>query len=125
MRSQIRSTKTCFLVSDLDKSLAFYIDVLGFREPAKFGEPECFAMANRDEFDVMFSLAQRAEQIHPNGPNGVWDLYIVVENLDSEMLALEAAKCPLQAEPRETFYSMRELEVVDPDGYLICLAQEI
>ena len=44
MRPRILGTSPCLVVSDLERSLAFYCDKLGFTEPAMWGDPPTFAM---------------------------------------------------------------------------------
>jgi len=122
-RPKVTSTSPLFVVSDLQRSVDFYCGKLGFREPAMWGEPPCFAMMNRDEFDLMLSLAENPAHVRPNGPNRVWDLYIKVTDLDAELMALKEAGVPLDLEAHTTEYEMIEAEVVDPDGYRICFGQ--
>jgi catechol 2,3-dioxygenase-like lactoylglutathione lyase family enzyme len=72
-RPRVMATTPCLIVSDLNRSIGFYCDKLGFQEPAVWGEPACFAMLHRDEFDLMLSLAEAPEQIRLNSAYGVWD----------------------------------------------------
>jgi catechol 2,3-dioxygenase-like lactoylglutathione lyase family enzyme len=113
------------VVSDLQRSVDFYCQKLGFVEPALHGEPPCFAMMNRDGFDLMLSLAEDPTQVHPHGRNGVWDVYVSVSDVAVEAAALEAAGVGLDKGPTDAFYSMREIEILDPDGYRLCLAQDL
>src|SRR2546430_1821352 len=109
-----------FIVSDLQRSTDFYCQKLGFEEPAAWGEPPCFAMMHRDEFDLMLSLAVGDARAHPNGAHGVWDMYIKVADVEAEMRALGEAGVPIDRSPTTTEYEMKEIEIVDPDGYRIC-----
>jgi len=118
-RPHALATTPVLVVADLQRSIAFYTK-LGFVEPAMWGEPPCFAMMNRDELDLMLSLAEDPSHVRPNGPHGVWDLYIKVEDLDAELTALTDLAVPIDHPIQSTEYDMRELEVVDPDGYRIC-----
>jgi catechol 2,3-dioxygenase-like lactoylglutathione lyase family enzyme len=119
-RQRVTGTSPCLMVSNLEQSIAFYCEKLGFAEPAVWGEPPCFAIVNRNEFDVMLNLAHAPDRIRPNGPDGAWDLYIRVEDVRAEAEALRAAGVPLDADLCDTEYHMTEIEVVDPDGYRIC-----
>ena len=119
-RQPVRATSSCLVVSNLDQSIAFYCEKLGFAEPTLWGDPPCFVMMHRDGFDVMLSLAEAPDRIHPNGPAGVWDLYIHVDDVRVEAEALGAAGVALDADLCDTEYHMTEIEVVDPDGYRIC-----
>jgi catechol 2,3-dioxygenase-like lactoylglutathione lyase family enzyme len=123
--SRVNSITPLFVVSNLQRSVSFYRDKLGFADPTIWGEPPCFAMLNRDGFELMLSLAEKPGQVLPHGPAGIWDLYIKVADLDAEAAALRAAGVALAREPAETVYAMREMECLDPDGHRICFGQEL
>ncbi|MFO0952133.1 MAG: VOC family protein [Isosphaeraceae bacterium] len=124
-RPKLISSTPLFVVSDLKRSLEFYIHGLGFGEPGVWGDPPCFAMAHRDGFELMLSLATEPGRVRPNGPTGVWDAYFRVSDLAAEKAALDAAGIPCDDRPEVTEYNMIELEVVDPDGYRICFGQDV
>lgn len=124
MRPRALMITPLFIVADLQRSLDFYAK-LGFVEPAAWGEPPCFAMMNRDELDIMFSLAEEPSQVRPNGATGVWDMYLKVEDIDAELSMLMELGVTIDKPIRATEYDMRELEVVDPDGYRVCLGAEV
>jgi predicted enzyme related to lactoylglutathione lyase len=119
-RPKVLRSSRVFLVTDLDRSLAFWA-ALGFGDPNQWGEPRpVFAMANREGFDVMLAK----DTPRPNGGEH-WDFHFVVADLAAEQKALEAAGIRIVRGPSKTFYSMLEIEVLDPDGYRICLAQDL
>lgn len=122
--SRVLTTTPLFVVADMQRSLDFY-SKLGFSERSLWGEPPCFAMVRRGGFEIMLSLAESPDRIRPNGPGGIWDIYIRLENMATEIDALAQAGIPLARGPEDAFYQMREIEVVDPDGYRICLAQDV
>jgi catechol 2,3-dioxygenase-like lactoylglutathione lyase family enzyme len=124
-RPRVRATTPLLVVADLQRALDFYCDKLGFIEPAVHGEPPCFAMINRDGFDLMLSLAGPDSRGKPNGGDGTWDVYVSVTDVAAESEALRAAGVVLDRGPTDTFYDMREIEVLDPDGHRICFAQDI
>jgi catechol 2,3-dioxygenase-like lactoylglutathione lyase family enzyme len=121
MRKVFASTPV-LLVSDLRRSVDFYVRALGYEEPALFGEPPEFAMIHRDGHDLMLSLAEKAP--HPNGGEA-WDVHLRVADLAAERAALVAADATILRELEQTEYGMRELVVVDPDGHWICLGQDL
>ncbi len=124
-RPRVRSITPLLVVADLQRAIDFYCNKLGFAEPRVHGEPPCFAMINRNGFELMLSLAGDAESIRPNGPNGVWDMYICVDHIADEIEAITAAGATIESGPRDMPYQMREIEIVDPEGYRICLAEDI
>jgi catechol 2,3-dioxygenase-like lactoylglutathione lyase family enzyme len=123
--SKIFTTTPLFVVAEMQRSLDFYTK-LGFTEHSLWGEPTtCFAMVRRGGFEIMLSLTESPDRIRPNGPGGIWDMYIRLEDVAAEIAALTAAGVKLDRGPTDAFYQMREIEVVDPDGYRICLAQDV
>ena len=124
-RSRLRAVTPLFVVSDLQRALDFYEKKLGFVEPSVYGDPPCFAMLNRDGFDLMLSLAEKPAHVHANGTHGAWDMYIAVADVASESASLREAGVRIEKGPTDTFYGMREIEVVDPDGHRICIAQDV
>lgn len=125
MRPTLRTLTPVLVVSDLERALAFYRDRLGFTRVSVHGEPPCFAMLGRDGLEIFLSVAESPAHVAPNGPHGVWDLALVVSDIAAECVALAAAGVPLATGPRDTFYDMREVEVLDPDGHRICLAEDL
>lgn len=122
MRPRALSTSPYFVVSDLQRSIDFY-QKLGYAEPFTWGDPPCFAMLNRDGFDLMLSLAESPDAIRPNGPRGLWDQAIRIADIPAEIAALQHAGVAIDKGPRITEYEMTEIEVVDPDGYRTCIGQ--
>jgi catechol 2,3-dioxygenase-like lactoylglutathione lyase family enzyme len=123
-RSKVIATTPLLVVSDLQQSIDFYCGKLGFGKPSVWGEPPCFAMTFRDGFELMLSLNEGVKP-QPNGPHGVWDVYVRIADLDAEIAALNEAAVPIDRGPATLPYQMREIEVVDPDGYRICFAQDV
>lgn len=124
-RTRVHQSTPLFVVADLERSIAFYCERLGFGSASRWGDPPCFAMIARDDFDLMLSLAGDPAQLTPNGPHGLWDLYLKVENLADEQAALAAAGVPIATAEHRTEYDMLEIEVIDPDGHRICFGQDL
>src|SRR5688572_22584375 len=124
-RPRLRSLTPMLLVADIPRSLEFYVGALGFRNPTTHGEPPVFAMLHRDGLELMLRLAVGEATVRPNGPSDVWDLVLGVAELAAEQQALTAACVRRASGPVDRFYEMREIEVLDPDGYRICIAQDI
>jgi len=124
-RTRLRAVTPLFVVADLQRALDFYEKKLGFVEPSVHGDPPCFAMLNRDGFDLMLSAAERPEHVHVNGTHGAWDMYVAVADVAAEIAALRDAGVRIDKGPTDTFYGMREIEVLDPDGHRICIGQDI
>jgi hypothetical protein len=100
-------------VSDLPRSLAFY-ERLGFYSRRTWGEPPCFAMPRRDGLELMLSLAEDPSRVRPNGPHGVWDVYLRVETSLPRGRPRGGGRRDRARVRKRTVYDMVEMEVVDP-----------
>jgi len=124
------------ICSDLEQSLAFYVDLLGFRVLYARAEDR-FAFLEREGAELMLEqpvsrdrLWPRAELSKPFG-RGV-NFQIEVSDVDHLHSAIAAAgiECFLPLEQRwyrrDGFeIGVRQFAVQDPDGYLIRLSQSI
>jgi lactoylglutathione lyase len=124
------------ICSDLEQSLAFYVDLLGFRVLYARAEDR-FAFLEREGAELMLEqpvsrdrLWPRAELSRPFG-RGV-NFQIEVSDVDHLHSAIAAAgiECFLPLEQRwyrrDGFeIGVRQFAVQDPDGYLIRLSQSI
>ncbi|MDP3548046.1 MAG: VOC family protein [Phreatobacter sp.] len=128
------------VVSNLDRSLAFWLDALGFR--IRFERPEHrFGYLMRGSAHIM--LVERRSPDHPRGETwtggpleppfgrGI-NFQISVDDVDVTIAALRGRNWPLFREPRDAWYrkddvevGQRELMFQDPDGYLIRFAQPL
>ncbi|SDN98062.1 Catechol 2,3-dioxygenase [Methylobacterium phyllostachyos] len=120
-------------VSDLDESLRFWCDLLGFK--IAYDRPAArFAYLTRGGAHMM--LCERngrwatgaLERPYGRGIN----FQIMVDRLDPILAALAAVQWPLFEAPREAWYrtgpvegGQREFLVQDPDGYLVRLAENL
>jgi lactoylglutathione lyase len=120
------------LCSDFDKSLAFYVDLLGFR--ILYDRPEDrFAYLDRNGAELMLEeyapgarMLARAPFEPPYG-RGI-NFQIRVEDADALHAAVIAAGLPIFLPLEERWYrraehgiGTRQFIVEDPDGYLIRL----
>jgi catechol 2,3-dioxygenase-like lactoylglutathione lyase family enzyme len=108
-----------FPVSDVARSIAYYLDVLGFQAEYA-GGPE-FAIVARDGFPIMLRRVSSAERIVPSEKQGgTWDAFCWVsgvKELHAELVSRGAVIVygPLvQAE-----YQMLEFAVRDCDGHVL------
>jgi catechol 2,3-dioxygenase-like lactoylglutathione lyase family enzyme len=120
------------IVTDLEISLAFWRDLLGFR--VAYDRPEQrFVYLERGGAQAMLRQRDGVWETGPLTPplgRGIM-FQIEVADLPSLESALAAAGWPLHAGPREVWrqagdrrVGQREIFVLDPDGYLLMLASE-
>jgi uncharacterized glyoxalase superfamily protein PhnB len=122
------------VVSDVERSLAFYRDVLGFSVTATVPDagPLAFAWMQRDGVSVFLNSLESVRKDHdelaarPLG--GTATLFIVLEaataseGVDALFSAIED-RARVVMPLKDQFYGMREFGIEDPDGYVIFFAQ--
>ena len=121
-------------VSNFERSLAFYVDVLGFSIRIKRENPD-FVYLEQEHVHMML------EQINDEGwitgeleaplGRGV-NFQIELSDLEPLVKRLKTHKVPLFREMKETWYDIgeklsgeRELLLQDPDGYLLRFTQHL
>lgn len=127
------------IVADIDRSAAFYRDVLGFSTvttvpPDRAAGPFVFVWMQRGDVSVFLNAAQGVDADLPvlaSRPiGGTATLFITVEpdGADGgvEGLCREIdGRAPVVMPLRDQFYGMREFAITDPDGYVLIFAQRI
>lgn len=111
-------------VFDMQTSLTFYCDVLGF-EIVQQSDPDWWAMIRLGEATLMLNTAyednERPSEPDPQRTRGHQDvsLYFDFDDLDALYTHLKANGCDVSP-PADTTYGLRQLSVRDPDGYELC-----
>lgn len=107
--------------ADFEATLAFYVDVLGFRLEVRLDE---FGWADLSRDDVEVMIAKPNEHMPFEKPHFTGSIYFNVDEVDALWEELkERAKVRY---PIETFsYGMREFAVFDNNGYLLQFGQPI
>lgn len=123
-------------VDDLERSLAFYVDLLGFH--VRYQRPEDrFAYLERDGAELMmeetFGPGRRwhpAPLEHPYG-RGI-NFQIETTNVTALYARLSQAGCSFILDLEEKWYRVdarnegqRQFVVIDPDGYLLRFCEAI
>jgi uncharacterized glyoxalase superfamily protein PhnB len=125
---QIKGIAPFFLVADVTKAAEFYRDRLGFHIAGYFFEdPPVFAMVGRDEQIVMLSLMQDGRR---GGSNRAFkgealDAYLWTDDVDGLYASFSAAGVEIVMPPTLRIYGMKEFEVRDLDGYVLCFGQDV
>ncbi len=105
---------------DYPRSRAFYVEVLGYGVAEEGGDPPRFGIFKRGE-SVLFVDAWHGG---PRPVAGTWDAYIHVSGLAALFAELEARGAPISRPIEDTVYGMREFEVTDPDGNVLCFGED-
>jgi catechol 2,3-dioxygenase-like lactoylglutathione lyase family enzyme len=111
-----------FIVSDVDRSIDFYRDKLGFE--VKFQQPgkdPFFAILGRGGAQLFVKSEKDVAPVpnHQRHRHLRWDAYVSVADPDG--LASEfASRGVVFAEPlQDTHDGLRGFEICDPDGYIL------
>ncbi len=124
------------IVTDIDTSIAFYRDVLGFSVVTTVPEntPFVFAWMQRDDVSVFLNTAGSVKETMPDlaarSVGGTNTMFMIVEagtpgeGIDA-LFELVKAKARVVMPLKDQFYGMREFGIEDPDGYVIFAAQRI
>jgi uncharacterized glyoxalase superfamily protein PhnB len=111
-------------VFDMQTSLKFYRDILGF-EIVQQTNHDWWAMIRLGGATLMLNTAYEDDQ-RPLAPDpkrilGHQDvsLYFDYDDLDALYTHLKAQGCDVTP-PADTSYGLRQLSVRDPDGYELC-----
>jgi catechol 2,3-dioxygenase-like lactoylglutathione lyase family enzyme len=127
MTDQFISTAPYFLVSDLDASVSYYHERLGFDNPDLWGVPPMFAMPSREGFIIMLRQAAADHDVVTNSSQGgAWDAYVWIR--DAEALHTELVDRGATIEYGLTIqdeYNNKEFAIRDPDGHIIAFGQNI
>jgi uncharacterized glyoxalase superfamily protein PhnB len=117
------------VVSNLDRSLTFYRDVLGFSVVTTVPDqpPYAFAWMQRDTVNVFLNTEASAQLTTSSGTN---TLFITLEATDrasgvDALFASVGDRAPVLMPLTDQFYGMREFTIKDPDGYIVTFAQRI
>jgi catechol 2,3-dioxygenase-like lactoylglutathione lyase family enzyme len=106
---KITNSATVLPVRDLDASLRYFRDVLGFREEFRFGE---YAGIAQGECCIHLS-----QQGNPNTAEpGSGAIYIFCDEVDSYFAEIVGRGANVAEPPRDYEYGMRDFVVRDPDG---------
>lgn len=107
--------------ADYDRSRDFYTAKLGFEVVEEGGDPARFGIFRRGTAFLFID----AWNGPPTPTAGKWDAYFHVNELSSLCAEYERAGITISRMPQETVYGMREFEITDPDGNVICFGEDM
>lgn len=117
-------------VANVETSLRWYVDVLGFK-PATFpsSPPYSFAILRRDGAEIMLQCADEAgvasSSERKSDPEFLWSVYLrVAGTAVLDVAAAVEKKAQLLRGPERMSYGLVEFEVCDPDGFRVCVGGE-
>jgi predicted lactoylglutathione lyase len=115
MTAQIECINPILLVKDINASLNYYVQVLGF-EPADWvNDSATFALVLRDGFGIYL-----AEESESHSKSYIW---IGVEDVEQVYEEYKASGANIQITPINYSWAY-EMRVEDPDGHVLRIGSE-
>ena len=128
MPHQLNKLTPNLVVSQVARSIAFYRDRLGFEVETTVPdvEPYAFAIVRSGPVQIFLNALEAATEEYPamkgHPLGGTFTMYIEVtgiERIYEELKAQTTVVMPLEAK----WYGVTEFAIVDPDAYVITLAE--
>jgi len=127
MLIHVNEVVTLLEIFDMPRSLAFYRDLLGFEVVASAGDD--WAMLKLGGASLMLNTRYESDD-RPPGPDPArvaahddTELYFDCENVDETYSYLRSKGLDVD-EPRIVHYGMKQLTVIDPDGFRLVFQHE-
>ena len=120
------------MVADMEKSLKFYRDVLGFTVSQTVPEKPPFIFAWMKRGDAELFLNQHMPP-QPGQPDlykgskigGTLSMYMPLEGIEDLHKTVGSSGVKIAVPLHKEFYGMKEFAVHDPDGYVIIFAEPV
>jgi catechol 2,3-dioxygenase-like lactoylglutathione lyase family enzyme len=125
--TEVKGMAACFLVSDVGATARWYREVLGFSfwtHPDI--EPFEWASMKRGAAEIMLQRCHGYEKADFDAlrPGGAWNAYLYVDEVDA-LHATIGERAEIRRAPEDQVYGMRELEIADPNGYVLVFGQDL
>jgi lactoylglutathione lyase len=127
---QFKKLTPNLVVGNVERSLAFYVDALGFERGSTLPEqsPLVFASVTSGPIEIFFNDRAAAVKEYPRfdgKPIGATaTLFIEVDGVDALHDRLKPSVNVVMPIVTQ-FYGMREFAIEDPDGYVITFAERV
>jgi catechol 2,3-dioxygenase-like lactoylglutathione lyase family enzyme len=121
-RPTLHSISPSFIVSNVDQTIAFYRDQLGFE--TRFQQPErdpFFAILGRGDVQI-FIKSERDVAPVPNSTRHRhlrWDAYVYAPDPDALAAEFAANGAAFSLSLDDTHDGLRGFEICDPNGYIL------
>ena|SRR5947209_5097329 len=130
MTTSLKKMTSNLMVEDVNKTIAFYKDVLSFELLATVPETGQFnwAMMRRDNVEIMFqaraSITEEFPVLKDRVIGGSLTFYIEVEDIQALYTRLQDHVTIVQ-EMHTTFYGTREFAILDCNGFVLSFAEGV
>lgn len=116
-----------FFVRDVDASIRFYVDGLGFQLLRRDGD---FAVLGLGDAHVLLAGPSIGgagiKRWIESGPRGVGlNIRIMVDDVDAMYARVKAVGAPVIDDIKDQYYGLRDFMAADPDGFVLRFASPI
>ncbi len=112
----------CFIVSDVARSLAFYVDGLGFESIYQIDETHLFFAVLRRDGAMLFLRSHDGVAPLPNPARHAafpWDSYSYTPDPDALAAEFAMRGVPFSKRIENNSSGLRGFELTDPDGHVL------
>lgn len=121
----IRKIAPQFFTTDIQGTLAYYKEKLGFECVGTWQEPPVYAIVARDEQAIHFRCAEPARANADKYADELLDAYLQVEDADALYAEYAARGVEFTRELGNTPWDAREFVVKDCDGRLLAFGASL
>jgi catechol 2,3-dioxygenase-like lactoylglutathione lyase family enzyme len=126
-RASLEGVMPFFIVEQLDATLDFYVQRLGFSVDVMLPvDAPHFAIVQRDRVGIM--LKEIGKEIRPQ-PNHTrhgwvrWDVYFYTPDPDTLFEEFQVKNVPVHRPISDTEDGLRAFEIFDNNGYVLCFGR--
>jgi len=120
--NKMRTYAFVLTVPDLDKSVSYFVDVLGFHP--EWGDGTNWQALSRDDVRLMISYSPDAPPPAETGDHCYFG-YLEVDDIDALHEEITGRGAIIRRSPADQPWGMREMAVATPDGHRIMIGQQI
>jgi len=123
------------IVKDVSASLAFYEEVLGLPRAILVPDisPFVFASVTAGGIEIFFNQQENvaseasefSKELASRPIGGSFTMFIEVEGIEEILARVKKHGARIVMPLQEMFYGMKEFAFLDPDGYIISIAEKI
>ena len=119
------------VVRDVQAAAQFYQSVLGFQLAITVPDapPYVFASVSNGEVEIFFNDQKAVGEDYPplakDPIGGTMTLFLECEGIEEILHAVESSEARIVMPLKTQFYGMREFAFVDPQGWVVTMAERI
>ncbi len=108
-------------VKNMQRSLDYYVNELGFEVLFKWEDPPTYATIKRDDIGIhLTTLDDLEDDYRPRTA-----LFIFVYDVDAVWAEYQEKEVKIVAEIGDREYGMRDFDIEDPDGYRLVFGKSL